>query len=239
MIVACHSSLAFAFKGVPEMKPLHNRPGWHSYRQGRLPSRIEGRSMRSTSSLQFDCMQWLEIDPGTWAMCERPLRLRCRFGKAWRSHVPDLLIAGKAGLECIDLAYEGNAGLPENEVRWRAIGTALAAIGIGYRVLTERHIRRQPPWGNVTTVFRARHVRVPEKAAEAAAALVGAMPALPVHELMAQSGLDANQVWSRVRQGLLAVDLEAAPLGPGTRASLRLDPGQRLGMGAMACRFGS
>ena len=238
MVVAYHPSLSFAFEGVPEMRPLRNRPGWHSSRQGRLPSRIEGRSMRSTSSLQFDCMRWLEIDPGTWAMCERPLRLRCRVGEAWRSHVPDLLIAGKAGLECIDLAYEGNAGLRENEVRWRAVGAALAAIGIGYRVLTERHIRRQPLRGNVATVFRARHVRVPQEAAEAAA-LVGAMPGLSVHELMAQSGLDANQVWSLVRQGLLAVDLEAAPLGPATRVSLRLSPGQRFGMGAVACRFGS
>jgi len=239
MIMSCHPSLLFAFKGVPEMKPLHNRPGWHSSRQGRLPSRIEGRSMRSTSSLQFDCMQWLEIDPGTWAMCERPLRLRCRFGEAWRSHMPDLLIACDAGLECIDLAYEGSAGLPENEVRWRVIGTALATIGIGYRVLTERHIRRQPLRGNVATVFRARHARVTQEATKAAAAMVGAMPALPVHELMAQIGLDANQVWSLVRQGLLAVDLEAAPLGPATRVSLRLNPGQRFGMGAMACHFGS
>lgn len=195
--------------------------------------------MRSTSSLQFDCMQWLEIDPGTRAMCERPLRLRCRFGEAWRSHVPDLLVARETGLECIDLAYEGNAGLPENEARWRTIGTALTAIGIGYRVLTDRHIRRQPLRGNVATVFRARHVRVIQKAAEAAAALVGAVPALSVHELMAQSGLDANQVWSLVRHGLLAVDLEAAPLGRATRVWLRLDPGQRFGMGAMACRFGS
>ncbi len=239
MIVACHPSLSFAFEGVPEMKPLRNRPAWHSSRQGRLPSRIEGRSMRSTSSLQFDCMQWLEIDPGTRAMCERPLRLRCRFGETWRSHVPDLLVARETGLECFDLAYEGNAGLPENEVRWRTIGTALTAIGIGYRVLTDRHIRRQPLRGNVATVFRARHVRVTQKAAEAAAALVGAVPALSVHELMAQSGLDANQVWSLVRHGLLAVDLEAAPLGRATRVWLRLDPGQRFGMGAMACRFGS
>jgi len=38
---------------------------------------------------------------------------------------------------------------------------------------------------------------------------------------------------------VLAVNLEAAPLGPATRVSLRLDPGQRFGMGAMACRFGS
>ena len=238
MIVACHPSLSFAFEGVPEMKPPRNRPGWRSSRQGRLPSRIEGRSIRSTSSLQFDCMQWFEVDPGTWAMCERPLRLRCRFGTAWRSHVPDLLVARDTGLECIDLAYEGNAGLPENEARWRAVGTALAAIGIGYRILTERHIRRQPLRGNIATVFRARHVRVPREAAEAAAALVGAVPGLPVDELTAQSGLDANQVWSLVRQGLLAVDLETAPLGSATRISLRLRPDQRFGMGAMACRFG-
>lgn len=239
MIMACHPSLSFAFKGVPEMKPLHNRPSWHSSRQGRMPSRIEGRSMRSTSSLQFDCMQWLEIDPGTRAMCERPLRLQCRSGEAWRSHVPDLLVARETGLECIDLAYESNAGLPENEARWRAVGTALGTLGIGYRILTERHIRRQPLRGNIATVFRARHVRVPREAAEAAAALIGAVPGLPAHELTAQSGLDASQVWSLVRQGLLAVDLESSPLGPATRVSLRLSPGQRFGMGAMACRFGS
>lgn len=149
------------------------------------------------------------------------------------------MVARETGLECIDLAYEGSAGLPENEARWQAIGTALGSLGIGYRVLTERHVRRQPLRGNVATVFRARHVRVPRGAAEAAVALVGAAPELPVHELVAQSGLDANQVWSLVRQGLLAVNLEAAPLGPATRASLRLDPGQRFGMGAMACRFGS
>ena len=153
--------------------------------------------------------------------------------------MPDLLVARETSLECIDLAYEGSAGLPENEVRWQAIGTALAAIGIGYRILTERHIRRQPLRGNVATVFRARHVRVTREAAEAAAALVGAVPALSLRELMAQSGLDANHVWSLVRQGLLAVDLEAAPLGPATRISLRLRSGQSFGMGAMACRFGS
>lgn len=195
--------------------------------------------MRSISSLQFDCMQWLEIDPGTQAMCERPLRLRCRSGEAWRSHVPDLLVARETGLECIDLAYESNAGLPENEARWRVIGTALAALGIGYRVLTERHIRRQPLRANIATVFRARHVRVPREASEVAVALVGAVPELPVHELMAQCGLEANQVWSLVRQGLFAIDLEAAPLGPATRVSPRLSPGQRFGMGAVACRFGS
>lgn len=172
-------------------------------------------------------------------MCERPLRLRYRFGEVWRSHVPDLMVARETGLECLDLAYEGNAGLPENEIRWRAIGTALAAVGIGYRVLTERHIRRQPLRGNVATVFRARHVRVPQEAAEAVIALVGAVPELSAHELMAQSGLDANQVWFLVPQGLLAVDLEAALLGLATPVSLRLDPGQRLGMEAMACRFGS
>lgn len=70
--------------------------------------------MRSTSSLQFDCMQWLEIDPRTWAMCERPLRLRCRFGEAWRSHVPDLLIACEAGVTLrltVRLSFERNQAL--------------------------------------------------------------------------------------------------------------------------------
>jgi hypothetical protein len=81
-------------------------------------------------------------------------------------YTPDALVERDGHLEFLEFKYEVDAATRER--KWRAIGGTLSAGGHAFRVITERHLRREPHHGNVREVFRHRHSRPDRSLAELA-----------------------------------------------------------------------
>ncbi|MGH1572386.1 hypothetical protein ACRAWG_19000 [Methylobacterium sp. P31] len=60
------------------------------------------------------------------------------------------------------LKYEDDAASAENEARWPWIARAVNALGLGYRVLTERHVIDSLRAETALAVFERRMTRLPE-----------------------------------------------------------------------------
>jgi hypothetical protein len=207
-----HPELTFAFAKLPPSKVMRHRApfGWGMKKE--FTSQVMDRDVFAHSSLEFDALRSLELDGSVDNYIEQPFLLRYeRDGRA-RFAKPDVLVCRGRNLECIDLKFEEDACLDED--KWRAIGQALASLDVAYSMMTERHVRRQPLYGNVKTVFANRHARPPREVALRALEAVNAAGCLTVGELGQRHGLTFEQACFLIRHGMLSTGLATAPLGP-------------------------
>lgn len=219
-VAARREELADLFPDFPDL-PIRRRfhsGGWG--RRKRFNSLLLGQTMLATSSLEFDAMADLELDPSNSWYVEQPLRLRYDFDGFWRTCRPDLLVWRANSIEVIEVKYEAQAALQEE--RWAAIGAGFQSIGMDYRVVTERHLRRRPRFENVRRVYSCRHVRVSDTVVGQALDWLSATPSATAGELAAACRIGLNEVWSMVRRLKVAADLDTTPLGPETSVSIRV-----------------
>lgn len=149
------------FMNLPTMHIKKKTRSMFRGRPGRLHSRKMGRTMYTRTDLTFDFLSDCEADPKVRFACEEPVRLRY-WSDGWRTHIPDAYVRSWTDSEeLIEITWEAEASLPENEDLWRRIGSSVAQLGITYRVLTERNIRRQPRFGNIETLFADRLAPLP------------------------------------------------------------------------------
>jgi hypothetical protein len=119
--------------------------------------------MRAAANAEFEALLYCELDPTVEAFLEQPIWLRYRLNGAIKRHKPDIFKLCQPVPEFWEVKYESDASRPENEERWPVIGAALNGFGYGYRVITERHLRRLPRWGTITDIYRDRHAPRPPK----------------------------------------------------------------------------
>lgn len=184
-------------------------------RQGRFHSRKMKRTLRARSDLEFDMFLLCELDPAVDAYIEQPLRLRYFLDGRTRWHMPDLFVRSAGVGTFMAIIPEEEAALPDRERRWPAIGVTLALSGYGYCVQTERHIRRQPRFSTLRTLFADRHAPLPDGAMRRQLALaVPAGATVAISALLAGfPQLAAKHIHSLIVHGYLATDLDT-PLGP-------------------------
>ena len=210
------AELAFILPGMKDLAlpPHRPTPGWG--RRKRFNSLSSGATLYAASSLEFDVFRDLELDPDAVWFIEQPLELAYDHNCRLRTCRPDVLVIRCDRIECIEVKYEEVACLPEQEEKWGAIGTACRSLGIGYRVLTERHVRRRPRFENVRDVFTRRHVRIdPAKEATGLAWLRRAT-AVTLADLEQATGISFNEALAMARQRSIALDLDSSLLGPTT-----------------------
>jgi TnsA endonuclease N terminal len=152
-VLARHPALERVFQDVPAFKvpPSSRARGWG--RQNRLPSLKGDRIMRAASNPEMDNLLECEVDPTVEAFCEQPIRIQYKHLGVRRSYTPDLLIFHRTPPhEFREIKHERKAAVPENEMRWPAIGEALNSLGFSFQVYTERHLRIRK--ATVRTIFR-------------------------------------------------------------------------------------
>lgn len=152
----------------PEISDLF--PGAETRRAGRSPrsstrgkqtrvlSHKAGRMVRGAS--QWEGLHALDadFDPSVASFCEQPLSFR--YGRG-RKHRPDALVVLVNGsLELREVKPETKAA--EDEDRWLEIGTTVAGAGIGYRVVTDRHLKGTARARNIQTFMEDTHADLPD-----------------------------------------------------------------------------
>jgi len=222
-ITACNAHLGCFRRDLPAMPRSTHVPRSAWGRLKRFHSEVAGAMLLAESSLEFDVLRNAELDPDVMGIVEQPFRLRYWLGK-WRTYTPDILLATGSGMHVTEVKYEEDAAHPLIETKWRAIGETLSAMGMGFSVVTERHVRCQPRKRNTEVIYRRRHVQYDFGVAGAMADWLDGSAPTGAGVAAATFGLDLNQVWAMVRHLRLAVDLDAGPLGPETIIQRRARP---------------
>lgn len=208
-----HPGLRFAFKDLPEVTVRRHRRGFGWGIRKEFSSSVMEREMFAFSSLEFDALRGLELDAHVSCFIEQPMLIRYSHDGKRRFYRPDILAVRKGSLECYEVKFETDARLAET--RWNAIGDALASIGIGYTVVTERHLRREPRHRNVRTVFLARHARPARALADRVVEWLRESGPVSARVLRQEFGLTFRETCCLVRHSLLSAELDAAPLDEG------------------------
>jgi hypothetical protein len=177
--------------------------------------------MQTDSLLEAEAIHVLELDSRVIRFIEQPVDFRYRLNGVAARYIPDLYVDHGNWAEFWEIKFEDEASEPENEAHWKAIGEALSSRGYGYRVITERHLRREPRRSNVKVIFNARHARPPGPAVDALTPLLARQGALTIRQCCEGAGLTEKNVHHLVRIGLLAIDLDGAPLSLDTVVWLR------------------
>jgi hypothetical protein len=153
---------------------------------------------------------------------EQPIRIRFvdEDGHV-RLYRPDCLVVGSRWV-FEEVKLEAEASTEANEARWNLIGNAMLSLGFCFRVVTERHIRREPRWTNINLVWRNRLAPIPPTGTRTGiASMLRERGQISIDEIIERfPELQYKHVLMLVRRGFLAVDLDAAPLSGSTAAHL-------------------
>lgn len=194
-----HPLLAIGWPDVePFALPRSSRTRGYG-RQNRFPSRKIRRVMRAASDLEMRFLTHCEIDPSVVYFCEQPFRFYYQVpGNRRRRYTPDAMLTRPGGhIDLIEVKYEADAAIAENEDRWSHIGAAANAAGIGFQVITERHMQAADT--AVIDVFRNRHAKLPVQSQLRLILVdVGSRPT-PASEIESRFGLSAGQVKALIR----------------------------------------
>jgi hypothetical protein len=108
-----------------------------------------------------------------------------------------MLVRPGGHIDLIEVKYEADAAIAENEDRWSYIGEAANAAGLGFQVITERHMQAADT--AVIDVFRNRHAKLPEVTQLRFILMdIGRRPT-PASEIESRFGLSAGQVKALIR----------------------------------------
>jgi hypothetical protein len=210
-VVQRHPALTSEFGWVPEMKVRQFFRSASRGRVGKFSSQKMLRNVRARSDLEFDLMRWLEIDPEIDWYVEQPIMVRYRLGNANRRHIPDALYRRRDGTRgFIEVKYEEMASRTEMEAKYEAIGLAASESGFKYELLTERHIRREPRFSTIKTLFlRNRQVGLPDQKRQLDLANVIGERVVPLEEASALlPDVTEAHIKALVLRGFLTIDFE-------------------------------
>lgn len=206
-VVLRHPSLA-RVPGIPEVPSMRVGRSSRSIDRGTqawFPSMKTGRSLRAASRREREHMLHCELAADVAYFHEQPVWIEYRDGARLVRHKPDLLVVRRGAVELVEARPEASAGMAENEARWEVIGSAIAAMGVTYRVVSESDTLAEPRWTNMNAVWRDRHAEPPD--AEVVASILGALrgrPPATVAELVQNFPMVSRKgVHAMVRRGML------------------------------------
>lgn len=179
--------------------------GW----QAKLPSRKLGRTVRARSLLEQRALERCEVDGDVIRYCEQPITINYldREGRT-RKHTPDLYYETNAIRSFVEVKWERDARLPQNEARWPTIAAAINGMGFRYEVLTERHILRRPLADNVAELLRFRRAEpAPLAVREAVMGVLRHKPASLTDIIALVPGATMPCLYRAIVDGWLCIDL--------------------------------
>jgi hypothetical protein len=116
-----------------------------------------GRVVQCESALEHEAALLLDVSPVVNAFAEQPVRIHYLFENGWRSHIPDFAVLVADQLTFVEIKFEKDVATEVRD-RTRSLEWQLGALGVGYRLLTERDLREGYYVQNALRVLRrARH----------------------------------------------------------------------------------
>ena len=201
-------------------------------------SRKTGLAFSTDSHLEVEAARFADVLENVTAFSMQPVCLRYRDGSRLARAYPDL------GLLMIDGSPELWEVKPEraSEVRVQRLATLsrlLHAQGVRYRVRTPFWLGRAPRRANVLAVWASDGAAIGDALRADVAQCLG-LSIRTLGALRAELGVQVNILHAAVLRGLVAVDLDAAPLSDATSIRAPL-PGARSGgyLGADARKVGA
>lgn len=231
-VLSCHPAFTARFPDVPVRRIGRSSRSASRGRQTRFPSLKACRHMRLRSTLEYRHALLCELDGDVTWFCEEPVVIRYRLGDRLATHRVDAYVEATRSGEFVELKYEDDAASAENEARWPWIAHAVNSMGLGYRVLTERHVIDSLRAETALAVFEQRMTRLPEPTdIRAIVDAVTERGVVSAGDLIAAFAdcLDLNTVFALARHGHLAVDLGVAA-GPGMGVRRGTGPFRRIGL---------
>lgn len=195
-------------RGVPVLRePKVSRSGEEGWR-GRTHSFKGGGMLPWKGRLVDAAIRDADVDADVDKILMRPLTLRYRTEHGWRNYSPDMLMIKRRQPWLITCHWENTANSPHLKDLWQQIGTAAADLGLGFEVLTERHIEREPRFLNVEEIWRARFD--PPVDADTARRVVEAAirEPLTISKLLEAAGVTRDTILKLLLHGPLKIDLD-------------------------------
>jgi len=190
----------------PGRSPRSQSRGW----QTRYFSQKAGRVIRGASHLEGQHVVDTDFDREVACVCEQPMSLKLPDGRTVR---PDAFVWMRQGPhEIREVKLEREAVLAEE--RWDAIGTAVAAMGYTYRVVTDRRMGHPDRTANVELFMAHRHAEVPNDATlDAMWRTLGSGGMAAGEFLAAHPGTSRKQLFALLRLTFIALDDLDVPFG--------------------------
>lgn len=116
-----------------------------------------GRVVQCESALEHEMALLLDVSPTVHAYAEQPVCIHFQTDDAWRSHIPDFAVLVDRRITFVEIKFEKDI---DAEVchRTSLMQERLEALGTGYCLMTERHLRQGDQVQNAQRVLRrARH----------------------------------------------------------------------------------
>jgi hypothetical protein len=130
---------------------------------GMFPSLITKRSQPFHSFLELDALCLIDLTLWIVAIHAQPRSFEYRLDGERHKYTPDLIALLADGREfALEVKYYDDACSPKNRARWPAIKAALAHEGLGLKILTDRHIRKEPRYSNTIDLQAYRTMRPEE-----------------------------------------------------------------------------
>jgi hypothetical protein len=187
-------------------------------RRRKFASQKVGRFIHCESSLEYDLSLLLEIDPDIESFCEQPMEIHYRLNGEIHEHVPDQLVHWKDTSCVIESKFRIEAEEPAVAARSALLARDLPLLGLGYRVLTEERIKKEPRLRNAEDIRYAGRQSIDDQTRSRILALVDShTPVTWGGAITGELGERGREPLARlVREGVLWFDIEQELL-PSTR----------------------
>lgn len=175
------------------------------------------------SSLELDWLRLIDLTPGVVGFQAQPRTFQYWMGGVRHEYTPDVALTVADGRQTmVEIKMEADAQDASNQARWPAIRARLAEERLGFRIVTERYLHREPRRKNVLYLQMFRSLQPDEAMAFQITEAVDAALALPLAVLAGRfpdSVLARQTVLSLVLRRHLEIDLNAE-IGPRTLVRL-------------------
>lgn len=168
------------------------------------------------SQLEFDCLRLLEVDNTVALFSAQPEVLQYELGGDEHRYYPDLRVDYRDGrTEIVEVKFEADAVEPANQARFEVVAEIYKKRGIGFRLMTERDIRREPLLENARLMLEARDLSPSPRLKLQVADSFNKKRPRTLSELEASLSFKPEQrgeLYAMALQNFFDIDLTTAPL---------------------------
>ncbi len=128
---------------------------------GKFPTVKLEYSVWYESELEHDALKVLESIPAVLHFETQTIQVNYLDGTTWRKYTPDILVTTDSEKVILEVKPESIAETPEFQHFYRIVSKTINAEGYKFRVITEKHIRKQPSLNNIKKLLRYRRLDIP------------------------------------------------------------------------------
>ncbi len=119
---------------------------------GLFPSVKLGRMVEWDSQIERDYLYYLEFDDDVIEYSEQPIKFKYTLNHRYRDYYPDFEIRrmSTSRLKYVEIKKESKLKNDEIRIKYSAIASAMAEAGHDFELVTEKSLRVEPRYSNLT-----------------------------------------------------------------------------------------